>query len=104
MLNVSCVPWNWLAIHLVGKDNVTKRVDGLVKGEGATVLVTNLVLVIAQEPDPESLLRGVNLANADAVHVHARRSDEFEIESCKQTINFIHLGAKRLKPIKSNII
>ena len=72
-------PWHGLPIHLIRQDDVTEGVNGLVKGEGAAVLVTDLVLVIAQEPDPESLLRRLNLAHADVIHVHARRSEKREV-------------------------
>ena len=68
-------PGNGLPVHLVGQDDVAEGVDGLVEGEGAAVLVADLVLVIAQQPHPERLLRGLDLAHANAVHVHARRPE-----------------------------
>ena len=78
-VNKLILPRHSLPVHLISQDDVTEGVNGLVKGEGAAVLVTDLILVIAQEPDPESLLRHLDLAHADVIHVHARRSEKREV-------------------------
>jgi len=63
----SCMSWNnasngisvwlgnWLAIHFVRHKDISKRINGFVKWKRATILVANLVLIVAQETNVDSL-------------------------------------------------
>ena len=46
------IPGYGLPIHLIGQDHITKRINSLVEGEGAAVLIADLVTVVTQQLHP----------------------------------------------------
>ena len=75
-------PGNGLAVHLISQNDVTKRVNSLVKRKGAAVLIPRLILIHPQQshvkslffPAPvlKSFFRRRCFSQRNRVHVHPR--------------------------------
>ena len=63
--------WDVFPIHLVRENDIPERVDGLVEGEGAAVLVPDFIVVVRQQADLGCILWWSLRPQGNGIDIHA---------------------------------